>query len=211
MLKACHCLYTQSPEDKERLRQEKENRKRSLAIDKELKKSGAVFKQTIKLLLLGTGESGKSTVLKQMRIIHISKFSDEERLEKVNDIKSNIRDSILSILDAMERLQIPFDDPNLVGPREYVYDNIDLIFTKPSLQQHQQPQTTLPQNRTSYSDIISHVTGSFSALNNLVSNHKNHNNNDNNNNNTNNNHITSTNSSALLKSSASSAFIINQR
>lgn len=202
MLKACHCMYTVSSEEKERLREEKENRKRSLAIDKELKKSGAVFKQTIKLLLLGTGESGKSTVLKQMRIIHISKFSEQERLEKVNDIKSNIRDSVLSILDAMERLQIAFDDPSLIAAREYVYDNIDLIFTKPSL-------PTLTQNRQSHSDIIAHVTGSISALNHLVNN--NHKNGINNHNEYNNNVITSTASSANLKSSASSAVLTNQK
>ena len=58
---------------------EKESKKRSKQIDKELKKSGKSYRETIKLLLLGTGESGKSTVLKQMRIIHTMKFSLQER------------------------------------------------------------------------------------------------------------------------------------
>lgn len=116
-------------EEKERLREKKELRKRSKEIDKLLKNDAAVFKQTIKLLLLGTGESGKSTILKQMRIIHISKFSEHERVKKINDIKSNIRDSILSILDAMERFGIQFENQILNEPREYVYENIDLIFS----------------------------------------------------------------------------------
>lgn len=137
MRKICQCIYGDigDAEEKEREREAKELRKRSREIDKRLKSDGALFKQTIKLLLLGTGESGKSTVLKQMRIIHISKFSEQERLLKVNDIKSNIRDSILSILDAMERFKIQFESPasqieTLAAAREYVYDNIDLIFTQ---------------------------------------------------------------------------------
>ena len=146
-----------SSEEKERLRKEKENRKRSLAIDKELKKSKTVYMHTIGILLQGNYESGKSTILKQMRIIHISKFSEQERLEKVKDIKSNIRDSILSILKAMERLEIAFDDPTLIAAREYVYDNIDLIFTEHS-------SLNLTQNQQSHSDVIAHVTGSFNHL-----------------------------------------------
>lgn len=35
----------------------------------------------VQVLLLGPGESGKSTVLKQMRIIHNVNFTDEELQE----------------------------------------------------------------------------------------------------------------------------------
>jgi GTPase SAR1 family protein len=103
---------------------EKESKKRSKMIEKELKKSGKIFKSTIKLLLLGTGESGKSTVLKQMRIIHTSKFTIEERKEKINDIKSNIRDSILSILEAMDRFGLKLENPLLNDSKEFIFDNI---------------------------------------------------------------------------------------
>ena len=137
--------------------EKRKKRKRLQEIDKEFKKERLVLKKTIQVLLLGIGESGKSTILKQMRIIHISKFSEQERLEKVNDIKSNIRDSVLSILDEMERLQIAFDDPTLVEARKYVYENIDLIFTKPS-------PPNLTQNQQSHSDIIAHVTRSINNL-----------------------------------------------
>ena len=110
----------------------KECKKRSKLIEKELKKSGKILKSTIKLLLLGTGESGKSTVVKQMRLIHTSKFTLKERQEKVNDIKSNIRDSILSILDAMQIFHIKFENDNINESREFIYENIHLFLLNTS-------------------------------------------------------------------------------
>lgn len=48
----------------------------------------------VKLLLLGAGESGKSTIVKQMRILHINGFNEAEKREKIQDIRRNVRDSI---------------------------------------------------------------------------------------------------------------------
>ena len=104
----------------------------SKRLDKWIKQMNKIYKSTIKLLLLGTGESGKSTILKQMRIIHASKFTDAEKREKLYDIKSNIRDSILSILEAMERLKIKLDDPTLNDLREYIFENIHLFLLNSS-------------------------------------------------------------------------------
>lgn len=35
------------------------------------------FNETKKILLLGTGESGKTTIIKQMKILHINGFSEQ--------------------------------------------------------------------------------------------------------------------------------------
>nr|XP_006125387.1 guanine nucleotide-binding protein G(s) subunit alpha isoform X1 [Pelodiscus sinensis]XP_025041545.1 guanine nucleotide-binding protein G(s) subunit alpha isoform X2 [Pelodiscus sinensis] len=65
-----------------RLRQElvakeKADKKRSKSIDKTLKAEKREYKHTHRLLLLGAGESGKSTIVKQMRILHVNGFNAE--------------------------------------------------------------------------------------------------------------------------------------
>ncbi|VDN11036.1 unnamed protein product [Dibothriocephalus latus] len=63
-------------------------------IEKLIEKEKRNFRSTHRLLLLGAGESGKSTIVKQMRILHIDGFSDAEKKEKIVDIRKNLRDAI---------------------------------------------------------------------------------------------------------------------
>jgi hypothetical protein len=148
---------------------EKELKRRSKLIDRELKKSDKIFKSTIKLLLLGTGESGKSTILKQMRIIHASKFTYKEKVEIIYDIKSNIRDSILSILEAMERFNVAFENERLVEAREYVYENIHLFTLNnisTAIDQNNNPQ----QQKTRQTSTNHHNSTNHQSSNNSHSN-----------------------------------------
>ena len=75
-----------------------EQNQRNKQIEKELNKSKQEYRSTHRLLLLGAGESGKSTIVKQMRILHVNGFSEREKAKKIQDIKRNIRDGILSIV-----------------------------------------------------------------------------------------------------------------
>ncbi|KAI9199740.1 guanine nucleotide binding protein, alpha subunit [Polychytrium aggregatum] len=67
---------------------------------------------SVKLLLLGTGESGKSTILKQFKLIHGAGFSKIE-LSVVRDCAlGNLVTSMISLIDAMTPLNIEFEDPD---------------------------------------------------------------------------------------------------
>jgi guanine nucleotide-binding protein G(i) subunit alpha len=81
---------------------------RSRAIDEQLKADRERQSREVKLLLLGAGESGKSTIVKQMKIIHETGYSDEERKAYKPVVYSNTIQSMLAIMRAMGQLKIPF-------------------------------------------------------------------------------------------------------
>lgn len=86
---------------------DREAKRVSKCIDKMLKQQKREYKQTHRLLLLGAGESGKSTIVKQMRILHVNGFNAEEKKMKVQDIRKNIKDAIVTIVSAMSTLIPP--------------------------------------------------------------------------------------------------------
>uniref|UniRef100_A0A915EU34 Guanine nucleotide-binding protein G(s) subunit alpha n=1 Tax=Ditylenchus dipsaci TaxID=166011 RepID=A0A915EU34_9BILA len=102
--------------------EEREQRKVNKQIDEQLQKEKQVLRATHRLLLLGAGESGKSTIVKQMRILHISGFNEAEKREKIQDIRRNIRDSITVILKAMDEIDPPvrLDDPANEASKQYL-------------------------------------------------------------------------------------------
>jgi hypothetical protein len=58
----------------------------------------------------GAGESGKSTFIKQMRIIHGSGFSENERRDFVQVVYHNLCVAMQTMIKAMEKLQIQYGD-----------------------------------------------------------------------------------------------------
>ncbi len=90
-----------------------ERKERSRQIERILSKDFNNSKREMKLLLLGTGESGKSTVIKQMRIIYGQGFKEEDRKEYTFLVYRNILRSMRAMLDAMETFRIPLADPSL--------------------------------------------------------------------------------------------------
>ena len=62
-----------------------------------------------KILMLGAGQSGKSTVVKQMRIIHGAGYSEAERMEFRTTVHLNAIQGLENILQAREELQIDFE------------------------------------------------------------------------------------------------------
>ncbi|XP_075905148.1 guanine nucleotide-binding protein G(olf) subunit alpha-like isoform X2 [Nelusetta ayraudi] len=92
--------------EEERL-DEKAKREANKKIEKQLQKERQAYKATHRLLLLGAGESGKSTIVKQMRILHVDGFNTEEKKQKTQDIRKNVKDAIVTIVSAMSTLTPP--------------------------------------------------------------------------------------------------------
>ncbi|XP_043923295.1 guanine nucleotide-binding protein G(olf) subunit alpha isoform X1 [Protopterus annectens] len=101
---------------------EKEAKKVSKNIDRVLKEQKREYKQTHRLLLLGAGESGKSTIVKQMRILHVNGFNAEEKKQKIQDIRKNVKDAIVTIVSAMSTLipPVPVANPENQFRIEYI-------------------------------------------------------------------------------------------
>ncbi|THH23211.1 hypothetical protein EUX98_g7972 [Antrodiella citrinella] len=89
-----------------------EARARNDEIESQLKRDRMMAKNEIKMLLLGAGESGKSTVLKQMKLIHHGGYNDSERESYKEIIFSNTIQSMRAILDAMPHLDIQLAPQN---------------------------------------------------------------------------------------------------
>lgn len=65
-------------------------RKKNKEIESQMAQQRAVEEKKVKLLLLGAGESGKSTIFKQMKVIYGETYSNDERKQIVPTIFSNI-------------------------------------------------------------------------------------------------------------------------
>lgn len=102
--------------------EEREAISRSKAIEKTLKQDGDKSLKEVKLLLLGAGESGKSTIVKQMKIIHDNGFTEEDYRRYRPVIFSNTIMSLIAILRAMEKLQVPFGDEKRIGDARMIFE-----------------------------------------------------------------------------------------
>ncbi|XP_049272220.1 G protein alpha q subunit isoform X1 [Rhipicephalus sanguineus] len=89
----------------------KEQRRINQEIERQLRKDKRDARRELKLLLLGTGESGKSTFIKQMRIIHGHGYNDEDKKGFIKLVYQNIFMAMQSMIKAREMLKIPFRSP----------------------------------------------------------------------------------------------------
>nr|CAG8530619.1 4848_t:CDS:10 [Entrophospora candida] len=108
----------ETPEDKKnRLLAEKAAKKRSDSIDKMLKaeKERLIKTKSAKLLLLGSAESGKTTVLKQLKIIH-GKGLEEERQSYRKIVHLNVLTAIKLLITGLQYYEYtlkPKNEPHL--------------------------------------------------------------------------------------------------
>lgn len=70
------------------------------------------------LLLLGTGEAGKTTFVKQMRISNGKAFTAEERRFYRINLIQNVVDSIKLLIGGVELMEFQYDVKQLVNDQE---------------------------------------------------------------------------------------------
>jgi len=114
------------------------------AIAKELENSNQRNAEIIKLLLLGAGESGKSTIFKQMRILYGDGYDENSRKATAPVIISNLIGGSHTILENCEITGHPLQDPaaqeaakailamtNLSRFDDEVHKNISILWNDP--------------------------------------------------------------------------------
>jgi hypothetical protein len=130
--------------------EEKQELQLNKKIEKELDKLEQKDKSELKILLLGAGASGKSTIFKQMKILNMSGYTEKEKLdyqpliqrnvyeifssmiefcqeqvEEHQDEKYSIPDDLMptaqKILSTMEETQTPTLAPDMVEPLLALY------------------------------------------------------------------------------------------
>lgn len=103
--------------------------------DEVAKKQDDSGAKEVKVLLLGSGESGKSTIVKQMKILHNKGFTTEELYEYKPFVYKNVMACIKNVINAILDLQ-----PNLVKrPSQEGEDSTDETFVEKSSPDSQEP------------------------------------------------------------------------
>lgn len=97
---------------------------RSREIDEDLRRDQERASREVKLLLLGAGESGKSTIVKQIKIIHESYFTRDECLEYKPVVHNNTIQSLIAIIKGMNKLGISLDDPTKMDDVQYFVESV---------------------------------------------------------------------------------------
>lgn len=88
--------------------------KRSRDIDALLDEERELKDKEVQLLILGAGCSGKTTFLKQLRIVYDNGYTEKERKAFKSIIFENIRRSMVRIVEGMEEIGLAFESDQLI-------------------------------------------------------------------------------------------------
>ncbi|KAM6472893.1 guanine nucleotide-binding protein subunit alpha-14-like isoform 2-T2 [Liasis olivaceus] len=137
--------------------EEKVNRLLSLEIERRLRRDKRNSRRELKLLLLGTGESGKSTFIKQMKIIHGSGFSEEERKSFTKLVYQNIYSAMQAMEDSQMIKEVHIDKIETLE-RKYV-EVIKRLWEDPGIQEcyHRRREYQLSDSAKYFLSDLEHI------------------------------------------------------
>lgn len=106
-------------------------------INRQLSMDKSYYKSLIKVLLLGSGESGKSTFVKQMRIINGKHFSEDElKLYKLT-VYNNLVLGMKVLIDATIKLGVGFSSEESSNNASFVFSfDSNIKLEEPVFQQY---------------------------------------------------------------------------
>ncbi|KAF1811420.1 guanine nucleotide binding protein, alpha subunit [Eremomyces bilateralis CBS 781.70] len=102
--------------------EDREQTKRSKLIDRTLEDDARRLKRECKILLLGSGESGKSTIVKQMKIIHQGGYRPDELVMYRLTIYKNVVDCAKALIGGMRQFNIRPANPDNVEFADYLME-----------------------------------------------------------------------------------------
>jgi len=89
-----------------------DDKRKHREVEKSMKEAKVKLASQVKVLLLGSGDSGKSTILKQMRLIHKLPFTPQEIESYRQLVFNNLTHGLRYVLDAMEDMELEVSDDN---------------------------------------------------------------------------------------------------
>jgi len=114
-----------TPEEAKKKAAKNHNKK----IEKVLINDRSKDQLTHKILLLGAGASGKSTIFKQMHIIYLEGFPEKDRLTFAGSVHNNVMHSIIALCQASERFSRTSNEykvaDGLVATKKEILQNCD--------------------------------------------------------------------------------------
>ncbi|KAJ1332457.1 hypothetical protein BSLG_008759 [Batrachochytrium salamandrivorans] len=101
------------------------DKQRSKEIDAMLHQEREMMKKyhDPKILLLGSGDSGKSTFVKQLRILHGGGYMEDERKSFRPVILENIRDAVVSLIYAAKENEVAIESENTKAAIAAIFDH----------------------------------------------------------------------------------------
>lgn len=100
---------------------------RNQEIEAALKREKQRISNEVKLLLLGAGESGKSTILKQMKVIHQNGFSNSEKQSYKLAIYTNVIEIGQTLVNERRSRSISYSNPSIDESLEQIILEASLL------------------------------------------------------------------------------------
>lgn len=86
--------------------EEREKRKKNAEVDNQLANQAKQEDEKIKLLLLGAGESGKSTIFKQMKLIYGDQYTEAEKRQQIPTVFSNVLQAMKVMIEQVQIMNL---------------------------------------------------------------------------------------------------------